>query len=113
MWVRDWEFEIGDRARWGLVCVDVELFKVLDRMIFTNCPNCEKPKVIGWEAGARGGWIPARCVCNQVFWIQATSFNGMTYSHEGFLEEILKNVPEQVEKANQIAASTVVDEEVQ
>ena len=60
-------------------------------MIFTNCPYCSEPQTFGWKSGDPGGWFPSRCYkCNEVMWVEATSFSGETISHEDFMQKIMK-----------------------
>lgn len=58
-------------------------------MIITKCPYCDEPKVVCWECGDPSGWFPVRCEkCKKVMWIEATSMDGETLTHEEFLEDV-------------------------
>jgi hypothetical protein len=59
-------------------------------MIFSECPYCDEPQVFGWEVGDPNGWFPSRCYkCNEVMWVEATSFGGETITHEDFKVKIM------------------------
>ena len=60
-------------------------------MIFSECPYCNEPQVFGWECGDPNGWFPSKChKCNEVMWVEATSFDGETISHEEFKKTIMQ-----------------------
>jgi len=81
------------------------IYVIGTNMIFTECPYCDEPQTFGWESDMSGGFFSSKCPkCENVMWVEATSIEGTTRTHEDFKKEIMKPVDEdEVDQAKEEA----------